>query len=101
MPRLSIWKKRMFGFSDGIDHSQFMAVVMVTESWRKWRGATAWRRLHALSDRAHLGSIPSGGISGRTRACSVARDGSDRTSFSGTRPGTTAVSCDADVAKPL
>jgi hypothetical protein len=24
----------MFGFSDGIDHSQFMAVVMVTESWR-------------------------------------------------------------------
>jgi hypothetical protein len=27
MPRLSIWKKRMFGLSEGIDHSQVIAVV--------------------------------------------------------------------------
>src|SRR2546423_13589241 len=27
MPRLSMWKKRMFGLSDGIDHSRFVAVM--------------------------------------------------------------------------
>jgi hypothetical protein len=90
----------MFGLSDGIDHSQFMALVMRIGVVGALIAVTA-QFARALSESPHLARTPSADISAQNRAYSVARDGNDRTSFSGMTPQTIAARRDVEPAKRL
>ena len=77
-----MWKKRMFGLSDGIDRSGFVALMTGIGVAQAIAAGPGFARV--FSETRHLAGAPSGDISDRNRAYSAARDGNDWRSFSGT-----------------